>query len=53
MGFMLIGPKDDQRTLCMSYCELLLIGGLKAGIFLSKFRNQIQFQCTTECILAI
>ena len=36
MGFMFIGSKDDQRTLCMNYYELLLVGGLKPSKFLQN-----------------
>ena len=36
----MIGSKSDQRTLCMSYYELLLIGGLKPSMFLRNFETK-------------
>lgn len=40
MYFVLIGSKDDQRTFCVSYCELLSIGGLKTSIFITNFETK-------------
>jgi hypothetical protein len=37
MDFMLIGSKGNQRTLCVSYYELLLIRGLNSSKFLRNF----------------